>query len=282
MIGLVGAGHMGSSLGAVLRRGGHEVATSLAGRSRRTAGLVGEAGITVLPHLADVLERAEVVLVVTPPGAARDAARSIAVAATATGARPLIADLNATSPATVADLVGILAEAGLDLVDGSISGPPPLVKPGARIYLSGPRATEVAALSWRDVTPIVVAGPAGAASAVKMSTASVYKGLMGLLAQAMASAEHYGVLDTVMADLGGEFGTPPDVARAATKAHRYVAEMREIASAQAAAGLSGSLFEGFAEVYAAIARSELAAGDPENVSGKLTATEVARGLRVSD
>lgn len=280
MIGLVGSGHMGSSLGAALRGGGHEVVTSLEGRSARTARLVDEAGLTTLPRFADVIKLAEIVLVVTPPGAALDAARAIADAATATGGRPLVADLNAISPTTVDAIARVLAEADLELVDGSISGPPPAVRPGARVYLSGPRAAEVAGLRWRDVTPVVVDGPVGAASAVKMSTASVYKGLIGLMSQAMRAADHYGVLDTVMADLGTEFGTPTAIARAATKAHRYVAEMREIASAQASAGLTGSLFTAFADVYADIAATPLASGDPESVPGTLAAQDVAAALRL--
>ncbi|WP_127552517.1 hypothetical protein [Actinoplanes sp. OR16] len=37
VIGLIGAGHMGSGLGWALRQGGHDVVTSLAGRSPRWA-----------------------------------------------------------------------------------------------------------------------------------------------------------------------------------------------------------------------------------------------------
>jgi len=72
----------------VLGRGGHEVVTSLAGRSARTARLVAEAGVAVLPQLTDVLAQVELVLVVTPPGAALEAARAIAAAAASTGALP--------------------------------------------------------------------------------------------------------------------------------------------------------------------------------------------------
>ena len=41
-------------------------------------------------------------------------------------------------------------------MDGSISGPPPTVRPGARLYLSGPRAAEVADLRWTHASPVVV------------------------------------------------------------------------------------------------------------------------------
>src|SRR4029079_6280928 len=86
------------------------------------------------------------------------------------------------------------------------SGPPPQQAGTTRIYLSGPRAPEVAALPFDGVDVIVVGDEAGAASAVKMSTASVYKGSIALLGQALRAADHYGVLDQVLSDLGGLAG----------------------------------------------------------------------------
>jgi 3-hydroxyisobutyrate dehydrogenase-like beta-hydroxyacid dehydrogenase len=186
-----------------------------------------------------VVAEADVILVVTPPGAAVDAATEIAaMAATSSVGRPLVVDLNAISPTTAATAAEVVTAVGLDFVDGSISGPPPTVRPGATIFLSGPRADEVADLSWQHVKPVVVGDRIGAASAVKMSTASVYKGLTALMAQAIRSAAAHGVLEPVMADLGEKFATPYEVALASTKAHRYVAEMHEIARSQAAAGLT--------------------------------------------
>ena len=276
VIGLVGAGHMGSGLGWALREGGHDVVTSLAGRSARTASLAREAGLRIVARPADVLAEADVVLVVTPPGAAVAAAREIA--ATTGPARPLVVDLNAIAPSTAEAAAAVVTTAGFDFVDGSISGPPPTVRPGARLYLSGPRAAEVAALRWTHARPVVVGDRVGAASAVKMSTASVYKGLMGLMTQAIRAAGAYDVLEPVLADLGESFGTPYEVALAATKAHRYVAEMREIARSQAAAGLTPALFEAFAEVWAEVAGRPLADGRPETVSREITARQVVDGL----
>lgn len=278
VIGIVSPGAMGAGLGGALRHGSARVVTTLDGRSERSGRLAAAAGLELLGSLDDVVAAARVVLVVTPPGAARDAARDIADAARRTGARPLVADLNAVAPTTVASIEAALAEAGLDLVDGSISGPPPGVRPGARVYLSGARAGEVAALPWRDVRPIMLAGPNGRASAVKMSTASVYKGVTAVVAQALRAADFHGVLDEVLADLG-ETADPGAIAVAATKAARFVAEMREISSAQGAAGLTPALFEAFAEVYAEIAATDLAAGHPEDTPRDVPAAEVVRRLR---
>ncbi len=278
-VGLVGAGYMGTGIGATLRAGGHEMLTTTAGRSARTVGLVTAAGITTVPDLSTLAAQADILLVVTPPAAGLDAAREIAAAARTAGAHPLVADLNAISPSTVDAVVAVLRGAGLDLVDGSISGAPPTVSDDTVIYLAGPRAAEVAALAWHPAIPMVVGDTIGKASAVKMCTASVYKGLEALLAQALRTAYRNGVLDIVLADLSRtDLGSHLDVAIAVSKAHRYVGEMREIAATQAAAGLSGDLFQAYAKIFEDLAETPLAAENPETLNRNLTATEVLAGL----
>jgi 3-hydroxyisobutyrate dehydrogenase-like beta-hydroxyacid dehydrogenase len=170
--------------------------------------------------------------------------------------------------------------AGLPTVDGSISGPPPSVRPGARIYLSGPHAAEVAALPWDGrVEPVVLAAGVGAASALKMCTASVYKGLNALVTQAMRTAGQHGVLDEVLGDLArNDLDGSAGVRVAATKAHRFVDEMHEIAATQAAAGLTPALFEAFAAVYADIAGTALADGEPEAADRTLSPAEMVHRL----
>ena len=275
-VGIVSPGHMGAGLGGALRAGGARVVATTAGRSERTRRLA--AGLELLPGLDEVVGAADVVLSVTPPGQAVAAARSIAEAARRTGATPLVADLNAVAPPTMARVAE--ACAGLPVVDGSISGPPPSVRPGARIYLSGPRAAEIAGLPWGGaVEPIVLAAGMGAASALKMCTASVYKGLTALVTQAMRTAGQHGVLDEVLADLArNDLDNSAGVRVAATKAHRFVDEMREIAATQAAAGLTPALFEAFAAVYADIAGTALAEGEPETADRTLTPAELVHRL----
>jgi 3-hydroxyisobutyrate dehydrogenase-like beta-hydroxyacid dehydrogenase len=250
---------MGSAVGRALQRGGARVVATVEGRSERTRRLAD--GLELLLTLDDVVAAAEVVLSIVPP------AEAGAVAARIRGA-PLTADLNALSPATAGSL-------GVD-VDGSISGPPPHEPGTTRLYLSGPRAAEVAALPFDGVEVVVVGDEVGAASAVKMSTASVYKGSVALLTQALRSADHYGVLEHVLSDLGEE-NAGRRVARSAAKADRYVGEMHEIAAAQAAAGLDPALFEAFARVWAEIAGTRLAAAAPEDAGSDLS--EALRQLR---
>jgi 3-hydroxyisobutyrate dehydrogenase-like beta-hydroxyacid dehydrogenase len=257
-VGIVSPGAMGSAVGNALLRGGARVVSTVAGRSGRTVALARRAQLELLPGLDAVVREADVVLSIVPPAEAE------VVAATLAGAR-LLADLNAIAPATASRIS--------PQADGSISGGPPWQAGTTTIYLSGPRAHQVAALPFEGVEVVIVGAEAGAASAVKMSTASVYKGSTALLTQALRAAEHYGVLEHVLDDLGDlakQAGRR--IARAAAKSERFVGEMREIAAAQEAAGLTPALFEAMAEVYAELARTPLGQVAPEDASSDLEET----------
>jgi 3-hydroxyisobutyrate dehydrogenase-like beta-hydroxyacid dehydrogenase len=275
---------MGSAVAHTLSLGGARVVATLAGRSERTTRLAQRAGVDLVPDLGAVVREVDVVLSIVPPEAAGSVAREVAAAAGTQSVQPLFVELNAIAPATVRAVEAELAAIGLELVDGSISGPPPWRPGTTRVYLSGLRAAEVAALPFEGVDMIVVGDRAGAASAVKMSTASVYKGSTAVLAQALLAAEANGVLDEVLADL--REGAPELVARverrlamATAKSGRYVGEMREIAATQAAAGLTPKLFEAMADVYSSLASSSLAAAAPEVVAPDLELRAVLDEMR---
>ena len=283
-VGIVSPGAMGSAVGAALARGGVRVVATLAGRSERTSRLAQRAGVELLSDLESVVRAADVVLSIAPPEAARAIAGDIARAGRDVGEPRLVADLNAVSPATARAIADELARAQVDLVDGSISGPPPWNTGTTRIYLSGARAREIAELPIDGVERVVVGDEVGTASAVKMSTASVYKGTSALLAQALLAAQANGVLEHVLDDLRA--GAPelvanvePRLASAASKSSRYVGEMREIAATQEAAGLTPALFEAMAEVYAALATSEIAQVAPEDLPRGSPLADVLDRLR---
>ena len=274
---------MGGAVAAAYAAGGARVVTTVEGRSGRTRRLAERPGVELLASLDDVVREADVVLSIVPPEQAPAVVLDVAAAAERTGARPLVADLNALAPTTALELERRLAVSGLDLVDGSISGGPPRAGGSTRLYLSGSRAGEVALLPAPGFEPRVVGAVVGIASAVKMSTASVYKGRTALLAHALLSARANGVLPHVLEDLREGLGVDPDdlapqLARAATKAHRYVGEMREIAATQEAAGLPRALFDGLAEVYAALAETPLGGAAPESVQPEASLDEVLSRL----
>ena len=277
-VGIVSPGAMGGALGRGWAEGGARVVATVAGRSERTRALAH--GVELLPALRDVVAAADLVVSVVPPGEAVAVAWDVRAAAEAAGVAPLYADLNAVAPATVARIAAALGP--LDLVDGSISGGPPDTGT-TRVYLSGPRAAEVAALPHPRLDVRVVGAATGTASAVKMSTAGVYKGLSALLLHAVTAAEANGVREVVLDDLGREFPDlvarlGPALASAGAKAHRYVAEMREIAATQEAAGLPRELFDAVALVWERVAATPLGDLTPESARAMTDVGEVVRLL----
>lgn len=276
-VGIVSPGAMGGALGRGWAEAGARVVATVAGRSSRTAALAH--GIELLPSLADVVAASDVVVSVVPPGEAVAVARDVRAAAR-DGHAALYADLNAIAPVTVAAVEAAVAP--WDVVDGSISGGPP--DDGVtRVYLSGARAAEVDALRHPRLDVRVLDGGPGVASAVKMSTASVYKGFAALLLHALVAAEANGVADIVLDDLAREY--PDEAAHAArrlstaaSKAHRYVGEMREIAAAQSAAGLPRELFDAMALVYERVAATAAGARPPEQARDDTDLAEVVRLL----
>lgn len=265
-VGVVAPGAMGVALGRCLAAGGHPVLTTAAGRSRATARRLADAGLADAGSVDAVVGQAAVVVSVVPPAEARAVGDELAASARRTGARPLVVEANAVAPVTVADVARRL---DLDVVDAAISGPPPRpdADPPTRIFLSGPRAGEVAALGVPGVRWVDLGRELGSASAAKMCTASVRKGHQALLAHALLTAEAHGVVDTVLADL--QLDHPHDDVRhaavAVTKAWRFADEMDEIATTQAGAGLAPELFAAVAEVYRRLATSRVGSTRPEDL-----------------
>ena len=274
---------MGSGLGRAWRRGGARVVATVAGRSARTAALAAEADLELLPDLDAVVRTADIVVSLGPPDQAPEIARQLAESAGRQGVAPLVADLNAISPATVERIATTCTTAGLDFVDGAISGAPPRDGVHTIVYLSGPSAQRLADRDAPDVDARVVGDRPGQASAVKMCTASVYKGFTALLAQAMLTARAHGCVDVVLADLAEEFAglderLPRRLALAASKAQRWVGEMHEIAATQGAAGARPELFETMADVWTMVARSRLAAATPEQAVSARPLSDVLTDL----
>jgi 3-hydroxyisobutyrate dehydrogenase-like beta-hydroxyacid dehydrogenase len=279
-IGVVSPGAMGSALGRAWASGGARVVATVEGRSDRTRGLA--ESLDLLPALADVVRTSDVVVSVCPPDAA--AAVLADVIAAAGDHRPVLADLNAVSPATMDALERQAEEAGFALVDGSISGGPPAPGGDTMLYLSGVEANVLADLPADGLRTRVVGGRVGTASAVKMCTASVYKGTTAVWAQALQAAYDLGVLDVVLDDLREEH--PDEVSRAArriavstAKAHRFVGEMEQIALTQGTTGASPELFEGMAAVYRRLATTQIASLSPEEAAALDDLEDVLQRLR---
>ena len=246
-IGLLHPGEMGAALGHALRRRGHVVLWTSAGRSGATARRADDAGLIDAGTLEQLAERSDVILSVCPPHAAVEVAASVA------SASALYVDANAIAPATAR---AIAAERDSSrFVDAGIIGPPPRDRGTTRLYLSGREAAAVAGLF--EGTPVdarVVSDEVGHASAVKMTYAAWTKGTAALLLAIRAVAEAEGVGDPLMAEWQLSLPQLPEAVdraarSAAAKGWRWVGEMEEIAATFATAGQPDGFHRAAAEIY---------------------------------
>jgi 3-hydroxyisobutyrate dehydrogenase-like beta-hydroxyacid dehydrogenase len=266
VVGLLHPGEMGAAVGAQLAAGGrHDVLWASEGRSEATARRAAGAGLVDAGTVAEIVRRTDVVLSICPPHAALD------MAARADGFNGIYVDANAVSPPTAREVGARVAT----FVDGGIIGPPPQAPGDTRLYLSGERAGVVADLfaNVPSVAAIVLDGPPGTASALKMAYASWTKGTEALLLAARASARAEGVEEALLHEwetsIPGLADRSASAGRSAvTKGWRWVAEMEEIAATFAAAGLPSGFHEAAAEIFRRSPREE---PDAETIERVLSA-----------
>jgi 3-hydroxyisobutyrate dehydrogenase-like beta-hydroxyacid dehydrogenase len=248
-IGLLHPGEMGAAIGAQLVRAGHRVLWTSAGRSAATAERAARAGLQDVGEAIALAAASEVVLSVVPPASAADVAASIGEF------RGLFVDANAIAPSTSRAIAESVHARGGRYVDGGIIGAPPEREGTTRLYLSGPDATEVAALFAPTVVGARAVGERiGEASAVKVAYAGWTKGSAALLLAVREYAEHTGVADVVLAEWAQ---SQPGLAERWQQAEhsrerkgwRWIGEMEEIARAMDAAELPDGFHRAAAEIY---------------------------------
>jgi 3-hydroxyisobutyrate dehydrogenase-like beta-hydroxyacid dehydrogenase len=189
----------------------------------------------------------------------------------------LYLDANAIAPGTAREVAQLITGNGGTYVDGGIIGPPPAEAGTTRLYLSGDQAGKIVDLfQGTGLDPRITAGPATAASAVKMAYAAWTKGSAALLLEARALARAQGVEEALLAEWALSQPQLADQSvRAAysgtTKGWRWIAEMEEIAHCMAEAGLPDGFHQAAAEIYRRCPRAAEAAAGAEVIQDVLTA-----------
>jgi L-threonate 2-dehydrogenase len=267
-IGILSPGDMGHAIGAVLQQHGLRVLTSSRGRSARTTTLAKVAGIIDVNDDETLVREADVLLSILPPARAYELAERISIALKKTGETLLFVDCNAIAPRTVYAIEQLVTEAGADFVDGGIiGGPPHPGTPGPRLYVSGPRATDVALLREYGLDIRVLGPQSGQASGLKMCYASLTKGLTALATEAMVASQALGLSEVLADELASSQATlfgmiKRQVPSMPPKAYRWIGEMEEIAQTFADVGLPRQMLEGAAAVYRFVKQTELGAEVP--------------------
>ena len=266
-VALMSPGDMGHAVGAVLRHGGLRVITNLEGRSERTRGLAGQAGIEDVASDDVLVAQADVLLSILVPVEAEGLAARMAAAVSRVGTTLVYVDCNAVAPQTVRRIGERVTLSGASFVDaGIIGGPPKVGGGGPRFYASGDDANEFAVLSAHGLDVRVMGTEIGAASGLKMCYAAFTKGTTALATELLVAARAMGISETLEGELrsGGRYeqlersipGMPP-------KAYRWVGEMEEIAATFGALGLTPKMLDGAAELYRFVEGTPLGKETPE-------------------
>jgi 3-hydroxyisobutyrate dehydrogenase-like beta-hydroxyacid dehydrogenase len=254
-IGILHPGTMGISIAAAAQRNGHNVHWASAGRSAATHQRAAQQSLRDDRSLAELCARCSLIVSVCPPHAAEVVAGEVC----AQGFTGLFVDANAIAPQRALHIGAILAQAGASFVDGGIIGGPAWEPGRTWLYLSGPRAGEVAACFVDGPLGTRILGTEiGPASALKMCYAAYSKGTTALLGAILAAAENLDVraaLEVVWDQDDPTFSARAvqRVRRATAKAWRFVGEMDEIAATFRAAGLPGEFHAAAAEVFRRLA-----------------------------
>jgi 3-hydroxyisobutyrate dehydrogenase-like beta-hydroxyacid dehydrogenase len=248
-IGLLHPGAMGASVGAAARSNQHTVLWASAGRSGSTHARARRANLEDAGTVAELVKASEIVLSVCPPHLAEEVAGEVAQL----GFTGVYVEGNAISPERTRAIQRIVEDAGAHYVDGGIIGGPAWTREAkTHMYLSGPRAQEVAAcFAGSPLQTPVISERIGAASALKMGYAAYTKGTTALLTAILGMVEKEGVRAELARQWGDAFTeqTVRRVCANTAKAWRFVGEMQEIAATFKGAGLPGGFHEAAADVF---------------------------------
>ena len=233
VIAVIAQGMMGAGVGRRLHESGAKVRTLLTGRSAKSAERARAAGMEPAKDEHALLADADFFLSILPPGESESLAQHLAPTLKALDRKPVYVDCNAISPQTATRIGEITAPTGADFVDAGIIGGPPRPGYSPTIYASGPTASQTAVLRDWGIDWRVIDGPAGAASALKMSYAGITKGTTAIASAMLLGAARFGCADALIAELTE---SQPEmlarfresIPRMYDKAYRWVAEMQEI------------------------------------------------------
>lgn len=257
---VIAAGEMGAAIGQRLRLRGATVRTSLTGRSAATVARAEAAGLIAIDDDAQLVEGADFVLSVMPPGEAKALAQRLVPALKAQAKKPVFVDCNALAPSTVREIARVIMPTGCSFADvGILGGPPPKegnVSP--RLYVSGDGAQRFLALKEFGLDVRFLEGVVGEASAVKMGYACLTKGTQAIGAAMMLGALRNNVGPAVKDALADSMAevlgyVSKQMPRMYPKAYRWVAEMEEISKFLAADPGASQMLAGAARLYAQIA-----------------------------
>jgi 3-hydroxyisobutyrate dehydrogenase-like beta-hydroxyacid dehydrogenase len=283
-IAILSPGNMGAAVGAQLSDGGYDVMTWLAGRSDYTKRKAEGAGIRDVASLEDLVVEADLILSILDPGKAVLIAEQVAEAMAQTGATPVFADCNATSPATAKQIQMLIEDAAGKFIDvGIIGGAPTRRDNFPNFCTSGADATLLDELDGKGVNIRFIGPEIGQGSAIKICNGAYNKGAFALYTTVMLAAEHYGFADFLRERLpnsqaGNVERLDEAIIRLPSLSERYIGEMEQVAETFASIGLTSHIHQGAAELFELLSASPLAAQRRDEIDPNRTSADTLAQL----
>lgn len=196
-VAVVGTGRMGGAMAARVAGAGH--ALTVWNRTRATAESVATqcGGAAVADTAREAAQTADVVIVsLADDAAARATYRGEDGLAAGLGEGTVVADTSTVAPETVRALEGDVRAAGARLVDTPVSGSLSSVEGGTILVMAGgdSDAVERARPALESFAQrIILLGPLGSGSTMKLAVNAMVFGLNQALAEALVLAEKAGV-----------------------------------------------------------------------------------------
>lgn len=243
------------------------------------------AGVTLAATPADLCERAELIIAVTPGAAALSAVRSVRRHLTQ---RHIYVDASASSVKSM-ERAAKLLDGKAGFVDAAIMNSVPLDGIKVPIVASGARANRLRELMTPYGMNIQVVGDRpGAASAMKLIRSVCLKGLGVLLIEALEAAQRHGILEATFADIAGSMDERPFahiakrlVCGTAVHAERRVHEMTESLTLLRSLGASIRMTRAtramLEDVAAMGLRERFGGREPDSIAPVIEAIVQARG-----
>jgi 3-hydroxyisobutyrate dehydrogenase/2-hydroxy-3-oxopropionate reductase len=196
VVGLVGAGRMGSAMARAIRAAGHDVVVW--NRTRAVADqLADELGGRAVARPADVAAAADVAISMLADGDAVDAVYGGPEGLIA-GARPgsVLVDSSTVPPAVLRGHERAIRKRGAGVLDAPVSGSVTLAEKGSLTLMIGGEVEDLA-----RARPVLEAygstifhlGPVGSGAAMKLAVNTVIFGLNQALAESLVLAERAGI-----------------------------------------------------------------------------------------
>jgi 3-hydroxyisobutyrate dehydrogenase-like beta-hydroxyacid dehydrogenase len=214
---------------------------------------IGSIGVAQCSSLEQACREAAVVFSAVTASAAREVA---AEASRYLRQGQFFFDINSVSPSAKRSSAQVVERSGAAYVEGAVMAPVAPSGIAVEILVAGARAGElVELLNPAGMNLEVVADAIGKASAIKMCRSNMIKGIEALVVECFVTARAYGIEDAIVDSLSRSFpGTDWEMrgaymtGRVLKHGRRRAAELREVATTVAEAGLVPRMAPAAAEV----------------------------------